>query len=129
MTTHAPIACSLSAAEMPKRLAEMRAIGAAALLTADRTDTTAALRFRASQDTRDKLAAIVAAESRCCGFLSFDLHDETDAIVLTITSPADAAARTMLDELADAFASRLRAPCRPCPSEVPRRLGLRAGPG
>lgn len=104
MITSTPIACSLSATEMPKRLAEMRAIGAESLLKTDRTATTARLRFRASADTQGRLAAIVAAESHCCAFLNFDLRDEADAIVLTITSPTDEAARLMLDELADAFA-------------------------
>lgn len=106
MTTEPPIACSLSAAEVPKRLAEMRTIGAAALLTASRTDTTATLRFRPSDETGARLAAIVAAESRCCPFLTFALHDEADAIVLEITSPPDEAARMMLDALADAFMVR-----------------------
>ncbi|MDO8213191.1 hypothetical protein [Conexibacter sp. CPCC 206217] len=105
MPTRTPIACSLSATELPKRLAEMEAIGADALLTADRTPTTARLRFRASDDTRERLAAIVTAESRCCAFLNFDLRDDAGAIVLTIASPADDAARLMLDELADAFAA------------------------
>jgi hypothetical protein len=103
MTPHAPIACSLSATELSQRLTEMRAIGADALLTADRTDTTARLRFRAAGDTRRRLAAIVAAESDCCAFLQFELRDETDAVVLTITSPAEEAARLTLGELTAAF--------------------------
>lgn len=110
MTTPPPIACSLSAAEMPKRLAEMRALGADALQTIDRSETTARLSFRASDETRGRLAAIVAAESHCCAFLDFDLRDaDAETIVLTITSPADDAARLMRDELAGAFAATVTA--------------------
>lgn len=104
MTTPPPIACSLSGSELPKRLAEMRAIGAAALLTTDRTDTTARLRFRANDDTRARLAAIVVAESHCCAFLDLDLADEDDAVLLTIQSPEDEAAVLVMTELVDAFA-------------------------
>lgn len=104
MTDSTPIACTLSAAELPGRLAEMRAIGATSLEHVERTDTTAELRFRAAVDTLARLAAIVAAESRCCAFLTFDLRERDDAIVLRIASPAEEAARLMLDELADAFA-------------------------
>lgn len=104
MPTPTPIACSLSAAELPGRLAEMRAIGASALEHVERTETTAELRFRADGETQARLAAVVAAESRCCAFLTFDLRGHDDAIVLTIASPAEAAARLMLDELTGAFA-------------------------
>jgi hypothetical protein len=101
MPTELPIACSLSASELPERLAEMADLGRAALIDAERSGTHATLRFRHGDDTRERLAAIVAAEARCCAFLDMTLHDG-DALVLTISGPADAG--PVLDELVSAFA-------------------------
>lgn len=100
MTTDTPVACSLSAEEMPKRLAEMRAIGNDALLSVTPEGT---LRFRADQSTRDRLEAIIAAESQCCAFLRFDLSEESDELTLIITAP-EGAERLALD-LVNAFAA------------------------
>jgi hypothetical protein len=45
----------------------------------------------------------VAAESRCCAFLDFDVAGEEDATVLTIAAPAGA--EPVMHELADLFAA------------------------
>ena len=37
------------------------------------------LRFRAGARTRERVAAFVAAESRCCPFLRMELRDEAEA--------------------------------------------------
>jgi len=58
MPTEIPIPCTLTAAQMPQRLAEIRAIGQAALLSAETTDSDAVLRFRAGADTRTRVEAI-----------------------------------------------------------------------
>jgi hypothetical protein len=96
-----PIACSLSAAELPERLAEMNDLGRAALLDVERKDTTAVLHFRSGGATGERLAAIVAAEARCCAFLDMTLRETHDALALTISAPPDAA--PVLDELVAAF--------------------------
>src|SRR3954468_23233608 len=103
MPTELPIACSLSAAELPARLAEMNDVGRSALLGVERTKTTAVLRFRHDGETRERLAAIVAAEARCCAFLDMTLDVTGDAVALTISVPADAA--PILDELVAVFAA------------------------
>jgi hypothetical protein len=103
MTTELPIACSLTAAEMPGRLAEMADLGRSALLSVERDDTRAVLRFRADAEICERLAAIVAAEAKCCAFLDMTLTDEHDALVLKISAPADA--RPILDELVAGFAA------------------------
>ena len=103
MPAEPPIACSLSAAELPKRLAEIRAVGRSSLLSAESAGLRAVLRFAATPDTRAQLAAIVAAEQECCAFLAMDLRDEADSIALTIDAPADA--QPVLDELVAAFRS------------------------
>ena len=102
MTTELPIACSLSAAEMPPRLAEMAAIGDTSLLDVERSERGAALRFRNHPGTRVRLAAIVAAEAECCAFLTMRMRDEPKAITLVIDAPEGA--EVVLEELVQAFA-------------------------
>jgi hypothetical protein len=86
MTTQPPIACTLTEAEMPARRAEMAAI-ARDLLSADVQETRAVLRFGPTAATRERVAAFVAAESRCCAFLRMELRDDPDALTLTIDGP------------------------------------------
>ena len=87
MPSDQPIACTLTAAEMPKRLADIRAIGDAYLRAVSADASTAVLRFSAKPDARERLKAIVVAESRCCAFLEFDLEDKPAETVLTIRAP------------------------------------------
>src|SRR4051794_32972719 len=101
MPTELPIACSLSAAELPRRLAEMGELGRSALLSVERSPTTAVLRFRRGDDTSERLEAIVAAEASCCAFQDMTLRDSGDALVLTMVAPPDAG--LVLDELVPAF--------------------------
>src|SRR5688500_7841948 len=104
MSHEPPIACSLSAAQYPGRLAELRAIGAAGLLGGEGTAAAPVLRFRADGDIRERLAAVVAAESRCCAFLELALAREADTLTLTITGPN--AAAPVVGDLVDAFSAR-----------------------
>ncbi len=103
MSTEPPIACSLNAAEMPGRLAEMAAIGQSGLLAVETKDARAVLRFRAGAQTRERLEAIVAAEAECCAFLSMELRHEPCAVVLIIEAPEGA--EPVLDELVSAFSN------------------------
>jgi hypothetical protein len=91
MATELPIACSLTAAELPARLVEMAAIGQSSLLGAEASERSAVLRYRGDRPTRARLAAIVAAEAECCAFLTVRLSDADDgAIRLAIEAPAGA---------------------------------------
>ena len=96
-----PIACTLDAEERPKREREIRSLGTEGLLSVDRAEHTAILRFRRAAGIRDRVEAIAAAESRCCAFLAFDVKDERDATVLTIAAPAGG--EPMMHELVSAF--------------------------
>ncbi len=87
MDTDAPIACSLSSDELPERLAELETLGREALLS---VSSNGALRFRADAATRERLEAVIAAESRCCSFLSFDLREQANELLLTIGAPEGA---------------------------------------
>lgn len=104
MTKDTPIACSLSADELPERLAEMSAIGRDALLGVTQEG---ALRFRADQPTRQRLESIVAAESQCCSFLAFELVEVSGELVLTVTAPAGA--EPIAQDLVNAFAADRKA--------------------
>jgi hypothetical protein len=100
MSNDLPIACTLSEAEMPARRAEMAAI-AADLVVAETQSARAVLRFRTGTETRERVAAFVAAETRCCAFLRIELRDDRDALTLTIEGPADS--EPVVRELVAAF--------------------------
>ena len=102
MTDQLPIACSLSGAELPARLAEMAAIGRDGLLGSERVGGRALLRFKDDPALRARLAAVVAAESDCCAFLAMDLRDAPGAVELSIEGPAGA--ELVVEELVQAFA-------------------------
>jgi len=82
------IACSLGADELPRRLAALGAVGRNSLLEVDSTGARAVLRFQPA--AREELAAIVAAEAECCGFLSMELDVEPDGVLLTVAGPPEA---------------------------------------
>lgn len=103
--TELPMACSLSAAELPGRLAEMSAIGRDALLEAERSERRTILRFRRGDQTRERLDAIVAAESSCCAFLSLELREDSDGIALTIGAPPGG--EPVVDDLVAVFSAEL----------------------
>jgi hypothetical protein len=85
--TRLPIACSLGADELADRLTQIRALGRDALLG---VSPEGGLRFRAGDGVRERLEAIIAAESRCCPFLGFELADQGDELVLSVTAPEGA---------------------------------------
>ena len=95
------IACSLSAADLSTRLAEMTQLGQDALLSADRDNT---LTFRADSETRSRLETIVAAEAECCPFLELSLREESGALVLEIGAPDGA--EPVVADLVSAFGGR-----------------------
>jgi methylaspartate ammonia-lyase len=101
MTTPLPIACTLTGDELLARLDEIRDLSRHALRAKTTDGTHAVLSFDPAPGVRDRLATIVAAEARCCAFLTMQLADEPDALTLTIDAPADAEA--VLEELLSSF--------------------------
>jgi hypothetical protein len=101
MTSDLPIACSLSATDLPARLNQMAEVGRAALVDIRHEGRRAELRFAAGAGVRGRVDGIVAAESQCCAFLEMNVRDQADSIVLTIQAPAGA--EVVLQELVDAF--------------------------
>jgi hypothetical protein len=107
MTSDLPIACSLSATDLPARLNQMAELGRAALVDTRHEGRRAELRFAAGAGVRGRVDGIVAAESQCCAFLEMNVRDQADTIVLTIQAPAGA--EVVLQELVDAFRGRPQA--------------------
>lgn len=107
MSAEPPIACSLSATELPTRLAEMAALGDAALLDVRHAGTHAELRFAAGGGVRERLEAVVAAESECCAFLAMRVTEAAHTVVLTIDAPEGA--EPVQQELVNAFGGARRA--------------------
>ncbi len=106
MAAEPPIVCSLSATELPVRLAEMADLGRAALLDARAQGTHAELRFADEAGVRDRVDAIIAAESLCCAFLTMRVSEAPPDVVLTIDAPQGA--ENVLADLVDAFCARPR---------------------
>ena len=101
MPTDLPIVCSLSATELPARLAQIAELGRDALIDVKLSGTQATLRFAAGAGVRERVRSVVAAESACCAFLTMQVSDELDAVVLDITAPEGA--ELVLYELVAAF--------------------------
>ena len=101
MPSDQPIACTLTAAQMPGRLAELRAIGDTYLQSAEAGEREAVLRFSAGPDAFERLEAIVAAEGRCCAFLELDLEHTPEGAALTIRAPAGG--EPVMHQLVEAF--------------------------
>lgn len=90
-----PIACSLSAADVGVRTADMPRLGRD-LVAVRRDGAAAELRFAPGH--AGALRALAAAEAECCPFLTLDIRGDA---VLTVSGPADAA--PVVDELVAAF--------------------------
>jgi hypothetical protein len=103
MPEELPIACSLSATDLTIRLAQMRELGGDALLDARNDGLHAQLRFVAGVGVRERVEAVVVAESHCCAFLTMQVTDEPDTLVLTIDAPEGG--EVVLAALVDAFAA------------------------
>ncbi len=95
------LACSLDADRLGRRLAEIGAIGAEALIARKTVGGRHVLRFKESAETRRRLEEIVAAEAECCSFLDLELNETGTELVLAVAAPprADAVAAG----LAEAF--------------------------
>jgi hypothetical protein len=107
MPSELPIACSLSATELPVRQAEMAALGQDALTHASVEGAHAELRFAAGAGVRERVQEIVVAEGGCCAFLTMHVSDAPDTVVLSIDAPDGA--EPVLRELVDAFSAEPRA--------------------
>jgi hypothetical protein len=88
--TDQPIACTLTPGGMTARLALIDALAADGLL--ERTPTESGMRVRLLDrpDIEQRTRELVAAESKCCAFLDFDVRRENGDLLLDISGPEDA---------------------------------------
>src|SRR5829696_5043161 len=98
------LACSLAAADHRQRLADLDALRRDALLAHEPIDGGIRLTFAAA--ARERVEALVAAESECCPFLTMDLRVTGDRLVLEITAPEEAGAVQRLVSHRDADTPR-----------------------
>ena len=104
MSQPLPIACTLGATDLEARGAELRALGGDGLVDVAQDAGRAVLRFRPDPGIRQRVDAIVAAESECCAFLDFKIEHGDAATVLTISAPNGGG--EMVHELAAMLAGR-----------------------
>lgn len=94
---HVPIACGLDADDVSARLRLFDDLGREALLDRRATMDGLRVRLRAAPGVEQRTRKLIAAEGRCCPFLSFDVRRHEGAVVVDITGPAQA--RPIIDEL------------------------------
>jgi hypothetical protein len=90
MMSELPIACTLTPDGMTARLALIDALAADGLLDRTPTDAGLRVRLRDTPQIEQRTRELVAAESKCCAFLDFDLGREDGDLVLDISGPEDA---------------------------------------
>ena len=82
----APIACTISNAEIPERI-ELIERMRTAMTSIDRTATGLLLHFPGRPDVQDDLATFVVDEKRCCQFWGFDIIEEPEGVALRWDAP------------------------------------------
>jgi hypothetical protein len=91
MPTKMPIACNLTADQMPQRITDASQLGREGLLDVSTDGPRAELRFKTDAQTRAGIEQFIAAESECCPFFAFELAEESAAVVLAIEAPEEGA--------------------------------------
>ena len=85
-----PIACTLTPDDMTDRQALIDALAADALIDRTTAETGLRVRLRDTPEIERRTRELIAAESRCCGFLEFTLRRDGGELVLEIAGPDDA---------------------------------------
>jgi hypothetical protein len=90
--TDLPIACTLTPDGMTARLGLIDALAADAVLSRTPTEAGLRVRLRDTPEIEARTRELLAAESKCCAFLEFDLGRDDGDLVLDISGPEDARA-------------------------------------
>jgi hypothetical protein len=99
--TDTRIACTLNPAQLRDRVAAIDSLASDALLGQDEIAGGVRSRFRRTPDVEARVRELVAAESSCCRFLSFDVSRGDGELWLEITGSPEA--RPVIDQF---FAAR-----------------------
>jgi hypothetical protein len=94
-----PIACILTAGDLRDRLAWITTLNRDPLRGYDRADLTLQLRY--APQAVQQVGELIRQEQACCAILTFEMHEQTDTVTLTIKAPEEA--RSMVDALFEAF--------------------------
>lgn len=103
MTDPAPVACTLGAGDLRRRLDQIAALGADSLLSHEEVGKGHVLRFRNDESTRRRLEKIVTAEAKCCPFLELEIDEQGQVLLLALAASDEGQA--IADELARAFSA------------------------
>lgn len=93
----APVACTITEAEVPERLELIERIRTN-LDRLDRTEAGMVLHFPARSDIEADLRKFAVDEKRCCEFWGFEVVQESDGLAFRWEAPPDAAG--LVDRLA-----------------------------
>ncbi len=83
-----PIACTLSPAGQAGRAGEWRALATTAGHDVELGERGGSVRLPA--EAEHELRRLIAAESKCCAFLEFDLRHDGPDLCLTVEGPEEA---------------------------------------
>lgn len=97
------IACTLGSGDFKERVVVIRDLASRALRSSQRNDLRLDLAYDAAAIA--EVADLVAKETECCSFLSFELQTDGDVVRLKISAPESA--RASADELFAHFAPEL----------------------
>ncbi|MBE2318606.1 hypothetical protein DVA67_021690 [Solirubrobacter sp. CPCC 204708] len=90
MTAEIPIACTLSPDGFTARVGLIAALATDGVLERTSTETGLRVRLRDTPEIERRTRELVAAESRCCAFLTFELRRHDDSLILDISGPVGA---------------------------------------
>jgi MerR family transcriptional regulator, copper efflux regulator len=96
----APIACSLTAGDMAGRETQFDELARDALLARRDLPDGVRVRLRHTPDIERRTRELIAAEERCCPFLTFHVRRHDSEMELDITGPKPA--RPIIDEFFEA---------------------------
>jgi hypothetical protein len=98
----APIACDMSSASdtIAERLDEYRRLFEHALVGRESSESSTTFRFAARPGVAEWLRDLATREAGCCGFLSYEVVAEDDAIGWTISGGLGASEIALVDRLA-----------------------------
>jgi hypothetical protein len=88
--TDEPIACTLTPDGMTARVTLIDALAADGLLERTPTESGMCVRLLDRPDIERRTRELVAAESKCCAFLDFDVRRENGDLLLDISGPENA---------------------------------------
>jgi hypothetical protein len=96
----APIACDMSNAQdtLSERLTEYRRLFEDALTSRESTATATTFRFAARPGVREWVCDLARREAACCPFLSYQIDEQGEEIVWTITGGLGVAEMGILEE-------------------------------